>query len=629
MDNMLNSYDIIVVGGGHAGSEAAHAAAILGKRTLLLCFNKKMISNMPCNPHIGGSAKGIVVREIDALGGIMGKIADQNYLQIKLLNTSKGPGVQSLRAQEDKITYPRGIQECLYNTPNLDVEEHEVKEIVTNGDNSIKGVKIEDGRTIEAKAVILTTGTHLEAQIFRGRDVQDEGPDGEPSAHGLSKSLEDHGIELFRLKTGTPQRIDPDTVDLDRLAPQYGSDKKLAFSFDTKTYLPLEKQWPCYLCYTNAKTHKIIMDNLDKCSMYGGIINGKGPRYCPSIETKLVTFKDKPRHQLFFEPESKEMKTWYLQGLSTSMPVELQEEMVHSLVGFEHAKIVKYAYAIEYDAIKPLQLDKKMMIRKVPGLFGAGQIIGTSGYEEAASLGLMAAINASLYLDDKPPFILRREEAYIGIMIDDLITKGTDEPYRLLSSRSEYRLLTRSDNADSRLMKYGYELGLNSKARYDALTANDRIISETTEEISKIHLGNNKLVSEYIMSLGFPEPNPSVSYYDLLKRQPVKYDKCAEYDVRLPKLSDELTNKMEINIKYEGYIKIQIKEADKLKSYEDYPIPSGMDYLNMDGLSLEAREKMNKIQPKTIGVASRITNVHPADINVLLLHIKKFKRHKN
>jgi tRNA uridine 5-carboxymethylaminomethyl modification enzyme len=623
---MLNSYDVIVVGGGHAGAEAAHAAAKLGKKTLLLCFNIKMISNMPCNPHIGGSAKGIVVREIDALGGLMGKIADQHYLQIKLLNTSKGPGVQSLRAQEDKLAYPRGMQEELLRTENLDIAEHEVKEIVTDENNSIKGVKIEDGQIIEAKAVILTTGTHLEAQIFRGNDIKNEGPDGEPSAHGLSQSLMDHGIELFRLKTGTPQRIDPSTVDLDKLEPQYGSEKQLAFSYDTTTYVPLLDQWPCYLCYTNANTHKLIMENIDKTSMYGGFINGKGPRYCPSIETKLVTFKDKPRHQLFFEPESREMKSWYLQGFSTSMPIDLQEEMVHSLVGFEHAKILKYAYAIEYDAIKPLQLNKQLMVVKAPGLFGAGQIIGTSGYEEAASLGLMAAINACLYIDKKPPFILRRDEAYIGIMIDDLITKGTDEPYRLLSSRSEFRLLTRSDNADVRLMKYGYKYGLNTKERYENLLKKEEIIKETIEQIRKIHLGNNQLIDEYVMSLDFPKPNPAISYYNLLKRQSIVYSECVKCDERLPVISEELTEKMEIYVKYKGYIKIQIKEANKLKSYEDYPIPDGLDYLNMDGLSLEAREKMNKIKPKTIGVASRITNVHPADINVLLLHIRKPKK---
>lgn len=618
---MLDTYDVIVVGGGHAGSEAGYACAKIGKKTLLLCLNKKMISNMPCNPHIGGSAKGIVVREIDALGGIMGKIADQHYLQLKLLNTSKGPGVQSLRAQEDKLGYPRGMQEYLATVENLDIEEHEVKEIVTDGD-LIKGVKIDDGTFIKAKAVILTTGTHLESRILRGHTATDGGPDGEKASHGLSKSLADHGLELFRLKTGTPQRIDPSSIDFSVLEPQFGTDAKLSFSYDTDKFIPIDKQIPCYLTYTNPVTHKIIMDHLQESAMYGGVIKGIGPRYCPSIETKLVTFKDKPRHQLFLEPESLEMNSTYLQGFSTSMPEYVQDLMVHSLKGLEHAHILKYAYAIEYDAIKPLQFDKSLMIRKIRGLFGAGQIMGTSGYEEAASLGLMAGINACLWIDKKDPFILGRDEAYIGIMIDDLITKGTTEPYRLLSSRSEYRLLTRSDNADTRLLKYGYELGLNSKDRYDKFCSRELLISNAIEKIKHVFIGGNKAVSDYIVSLGFPIPDSNTSYFDLMKRQPVLYNELRKCNLDLPELSDNLVEKMEIEIKYEGYIRIQIKEAEKFKSYEDYPIPDGLDFKNMDGLSLEAREKLDKIRPKTIGVASRITNVHPADLNALMLHLK-------
>jgi tRNA uridine 5-carboxymethylaminomethyl modification enzyme len=619
---MDTNYDIIVVGGGHAGSEAGYACAAKGKKTLLLCLNIKMISNMPCNPHIGGSAKGIVVREIDALGGIMGKIADQHYLQMKLLNTSKGPGVQSLRAQEDKKLYPKGMQDFLASIPNLTILEHEAKEIVTEGDQ-IVGVKIEDGTLIKAKAVILTTGTHLESKVMRGFDVEDGGPDGEKPSHGLSKSLMDHGIDLFRLKTGTPQRIDPDSIDFSVLEPQYGTDKKLAFSYDTDKFVPLKDQVPCYLTYTNAVTHKIIRDHLKESSMYGGVINGIGPRYCPSIETKLVRFADKPRHQLFLEPESILMKSTYLQGFSTSMPIYVQDLMVHSLKGLEHAKILKYAYAIEYDAIKPLQFDKSLMLRKIKGLFGAGQIMGTSGYEEAGSLGLMAGINACQYIDQKPPFILSRDEAYIGIMIDDLITKGTEEPYRLLSSRSEYRLLTRSDNADSRLMKYGYELGLNSKERYDKFLKREELIKETEETLKNTYLGINPQVDAYIQSLGFPKPDPTSSYYSLLKRQPVLYDELKKANPELPELSDTLIEKMEIEIKYEGYIAIQVKEAQKMKSFDNLLIPSGLDFIHMDGLSLEAREKLDKIRPKTIGEASRITNVHPADINCLLMHIRR------
>lgn len=621
---MKENYDVIVVGGGHAGSEACYATAKMGKSTLLLCLNKKMISNMPCNPHIGGSAKGIVVREIDALGGIMGKIADQHYLQMKMLNTSKGPGVQSLRAQEDKLSYPRGMQEYLAKVENLDIEEHEVKEIVVEN-GFIKGVKIEDGSLIGAKAVILTTGTHLESTILRGLHVEEGGPDGERPAHGLSKSLMDHGITLFRLKTGTPQRLDPDSIDYSVLEPQYGTKGNLAFSYDTTSYLPFDEQVPCYLTYTNEKTHEIIRAHLKESAMYSGTIKGVGPRYCPSIETKIVNFADKPRHQLFLEPESTEMKSIYLQGFSTSMPIEIQDEMVHSLKGLEHVKILKYAYAIEYDAIEPLQFDKSLMLRKIKGLFGAGQIIGTSGYEEAAALGLMAGINASLYLDDKNPFILKRDEAYIGIMIDDLITKGTKEPYRLLSSRSEYRLLTRSDNADTRLMKYGYDLGLNSEERYSKFLLRENKISEAKNILSKTYISNNDKVLDYIESLSFPRPDRNTNYFNLLKRQNVKYSVLASLTPSLLPLDDFSAEKLEIEIKYEGYINIQRKEAAKLHSYEDVIIPEGMDYLNMDGISLEAREKLHKINPHTIGEASRITNVHPADITALMLHIKAKK----
>lgn len=626
---MQDSYDVIVVGGGHAGVEASYAASKMGKQTLLLCLNKKMIANMPCNPHIGGSAKGIVVREIDALGGLMGKIADKHYLQMKILNASKGPGVQSLRAQEDKLLYPKAMQDYLSKVENLTIEEHEVKKIVTQKDQ-IVGVEIEDGSLIKAKAVILTTGTHLESTILCGSSCVSGGPDGEKASHGLSKSLQEHGIEMFRLKTGTPQRLDPDTIDFSILEPQYGSKAKLAFSYDTKEFLPFEKQLPCYLTYTNELTHKIINEHLNESSMYGGLINGVGPRYCPSIETKIVRFANKPRHQLFLEPESILMKSIYLQGFSTSMPEEVQEMMVHSIKGLEKAKIIKYAYAIEYDAIKPLQFDKTLMLRKIKGLFGAGQIIGTSGYEEAASLGLMAGINACLYLDNKPPFILNRDEAYIGIMIDDLITKGTSEPYRLLSSRSEYRLLTRSDNADTRLMKYGYKYGLNSLERYQNQLENERKIEEVTEQIKHIYLGNNSKVNDYVVSLGFPNVDPNTSYFNLVKRQPVSYRELIKLNPNLPNfdMNENLIFKMETNIKYEGYIKMQIKEANKMKEYEEYPVPSELDFLNLDGISLEAREKLDIIKPKTIGEASRISNVHPADINNLLLHIKAFNKNK-
>lgn len=619
---MKSEYEVIVVGGGHAGAEAAHASAKLGLDTLLLCFNIKMIANMPCNPHIGGSAKGIVVREIDALGGIMAQAADANYLQIKVLNTSKGPGVRSLRAQEDKHTYPAYVQNILLSTPNLEIAEKEVIGIITEGDK-IAGVTIKGGDEIRAKAVILTTGTHLESVILRGHTVEDMGPDGEPSAHGLSSSLIEHGIDLFRLKTGTPPRIVPSSIDFSKLEPQYGMGGNLAFSYDTEKFVPIEEQLPCYLTYTNEKTHEIIRAHLNESAMYGGVVKGVGPRYCPSIEDKVVRFSSKPRHQLFLEPESRYFESTYVQGFSTSMPIEVQDLMIHSLVGLEHAEIIKYAYAIEYDAIKPLQFDENLQIRKYKGLFGAGQIMGTSGYEEAASLGLMAAINASRYIRHQDPFILRRDEAYIGIMIDDLVTKGTTEPYRLLSSRSEYRLLTRSDNADDRLLTYGYELGLNSKERYEKYLMKKNRIEEAKKLLKEVHVSSNEACKTYIMSEGYESPDNNVSYDSLLRRQKISYNKLSTTNNRLPRLSLEEQYKLETDVKYEGYIELERKEALKLKKLEDMVIPEGMDYLHLDGISLEAREKLALIQPKTVGEAGRITNVHPADVNNLILHIKK------
>ena len=569
---MKESYDIIVVGGGHAGSEAAHAAATLGMDTLLLCLNIKMIANMPCNPHIGGSAKGIVVREIDALGGIMGKAADANYLQIKILNMSKGPGVRSLRAQEDKKTYPAYVQNLLQNTPNLEIVEKEVTEIITE-DDRIVGVKLKTGEIVKSKAVILTTGTHLDSTIMRGHNVTSGGPDGENAAHGLSDSLREHGIELFRLKTGTPPRIVPSSIDYSKLEPQYGMDGQLAFSFDTKEFKPLKDQVPCYLTYTNEKTHEIIRAHLNESAMYGGVVKGVGPRYCPSIEDKVVRFSERSRHQLFLEPESNYFESIYVQGFSTSMPINVQDEMIHSLVGLEHAEVIKYAYAIEYDAIKPLQFDETLQLRKYKGLYGAGQIIGTSGYEEAAALGLMAAINASLYIKGEKPFILRR---------------------------------------------------LNSQERFDTYLKEHKEIEDTKQLLKEIHVGKNEKVVEYVKSKDYLDVDPNVSFDSLLRRQRIDYNGLRDTEPSLPHLSDRQTFKLETDIKYEGYINLEIKEAQKIKSLEELLVPSDLDFLHLDGISLEAREKLNLIKPKTVGEASRITNVHPADINNLILHIKKY-----
>ena len=628
---MLNiikdEYDVIVVGGGHAGSEASYACATMGMKTLLLCLNFKMVSNMPCNPHIGGSAKGIVVREIDALGGVMGKVADMrgSLLQIKELNTSKGPGVRCLRAQEDKRGYPRNMQNLLLTVDNLDIAESEVKELVVEN-SEVKGVILEDLRQIKCKAVVLATGTHMESRILRGHNIKDEGPDGEKSSHGLSKSIASLGLRMLRLKTGTPPRLDPDSIDFSSLPIELGGEGKLAFSYDTKDFLTLDEMLPCHLTYTNERTHQIIRDHLLESAMYGGVVEGVGPRYCPSIEDKVVRFKDKIRHQLFLEPESVEFKSCYVDGLSTSMPEYVQEQIVHSIKGLENAKFLKYAYAIEYDAIEPNELLHTLQVRNVKGLYVSGQIAGTSGYEEAAALGLMAGINASLMIQKRDPLILKRDQAYIGIMIDDIVTKGTKEPYRLLSSRSEFRLLTRSDNADSRLAKVGYDVGLNSKDRYDYLSSRTNKVAMAINLLENTQVASLTKVRDYIKELGFNDPNGNETLKQTLRRQNVRYNRLKEAVPSLPDLDEDEAFKCETEVKYEGYIIAERKEVERRKAYQDLPLPDDLDYHNMAGLSLEAREKLSFFKPKTLGEASRITNVHPSDIDVLSFFVRHRKK---
>ncbi len=625
MKNIDSEYDVIVVGGGHAGAEASHAAATLGKKTLMVCLNFSMVANMPCNPSIGGSAKGTVVREIDALGGIMGRCADKenSLLQMKVLNTSKGPGVRCLRAQEDKRAYPRNVQEELRKTENLTILEDECKSIEAD-DGKVTGIRISNGTFIRCKAVILATGTHMESNILRGHNVTDGGPDGEKASHGLSGSLQSLGLTIRRLKTGTPPRLDPESIDYSVLEVEEGSDGENAFSFDTTTFMKKENMVNCYLTYTNEKTHQIIREHLAESSMYGGVVTGIGPRYCPSIEDKVVRFKDKPRHQLFLEPESKEFGSVYLQGFSTSMPEDIQELMVHSLAGLEHARFLKYAYAIEYDALDPLEFDHSLMSRKISGLFMSGQIASTSGYEEAGALGLVAGINASRYIDNKDPFVMARDESYIGVMIDDLVTKGTNEPYRLLSSRSEYRLLLRSDNAEDRLLEKGYELGLNSQERYDRYIASRDRINKADSELSNTRVSNNKEINLYLNSLGYDDANGSEDLRRILKRSGVSYSKLSDI-YGLTKLSSVESLKLETAVKYEGYIALERKNADRMREYEDLVLPEDLDYLHMDGLSLEAREKLDRIRPKTIGEARRIVNVHPSDIDVLSFYVRHQK----
>src|SRR5574344_2331514 len=523
---MNYNYDIIVIGGGHAGVEAAMAGAHMGLHVLLTTIDIHMMANTPCNPHIGGSAKGIVVREIDALGGMMGIAADHHPLQIKMLNTAKGPGVQCLRAQVDKKGYPAYMQSLVLSVPNLTVKECEVKGLLFDQEK-VFGVVTSQGEKITSKATIITTGTYMESTIISGTDVHPGGPDGEASSQGLSKDLQAMGLDIFRLKTGTPPRIKKESIDFSKAELQPGQDGELAFSFTTKQFTPLSQQLPCYLIYTSPETLQIIRANLDKSAVFNGVITGVGPRYCPSIESKVVRFADKPRHQLFLEPEFEHGDSIYLQGFSTGMPHEIQEKMVHSLPGLEHAEILKWSYEIEYDAIRPLQFDASLRVKKYEGLYGAGQICGTSGYEEAAGLGLMAGINASRWIKGLEPLILRRDESYIGVMIDDLVTKGADEPYRLMSSRAEYRLLLRHDNADLRLTKHGHDIGLISDERYQAFLAKYHKIAEAIDLLAKNNVSRKDKINAYLLSQGYTDINEGHKGLDLLKRPGLDYREIA------------------------------------------------------------------------------------------------------
>lgn len=616
------NYEVIVVGGGHAGCEAALATARMGHKTLLVTGNINNIADMPCNPSIGGSAKGIVVREIDALGGEMGRCADKSLLQIKMLNSAKGPAVRSLRAQADKITYPKNMLKTLRECDNLEILEALVKDIKTN-DNKVSGVLLEDGREIYSKAVILTTGTYMNADILVGDTRRREGPHGEKPSNYLSDNLAKKGFKLKRLKTGTPPRIKRDSIDFSKTKLENGDSVYHTFSFDNKVYYDVDNQVPCYLTYTTEETHKIILDNLNKSSMYGGLpdIKGIGPRYCPSIEDKVVRFRDKERHQLFLEPESLYYDDIYLQGFSTSMPHDIQEKMVHSLPGLERAEILKYAYAIEYDAIYPTQLKFSLETKLIENLFTAGQINGTSGYEEAACQGLMAGINAGLKLEGKDPLILKRDEAYIGVLIDDLITKGIRDPYRLLTSRAEYRLLLRTDNADLRLRDYGYKVGLVSNERYDKFLEKKANIEKAISEFKEIRLTPKD--NDYLESLGTTLLKDGVSLYDLLKRPEIKVNDLLRYLNN--EYDEDVLYQVMVKAKYEGYINKELEEAARMKRYEDKKIPKDVDYDSMHNLASEAKQKLKEVEPETIGQAMRISGVNPADISILTMYLKRGK----
>ena len=616
------NYDVIVVGGGHAGCEASHAAAKMGAKTALITSNIKNIGDMPCNPSIGGTAKGIIVRDIDALGGLMGIVADKSHIQIKMLNNGKGPAVRSLRAQADKITYPKNMLKALQNTENLTIIEGMVEDLITDN-NTIKGIILEDGTKYFCKSLVLTTGTYLRSKILVGDTNKLEGPHGERRSKFLSTKLKELGFDILRLKTGTPQRIDKNSVDFSVLKEETGDDEYWTFNTENEIYYDKDKQEKCYLVYTNENTHNIIKENLSRSAMYGGYAEGIGPRYCPSIEDKIVRFADKERHQLFLEPESLYYDDLYLQGFSTSMPTDVQEKMVHSLKGLEKAKILKYAYAIEYDAINPLQLKPSLETKVINNLFTAGQINGTSGYEEAAGQGIIAGINAVKKIQNKEPLILKRNESYIGVLIDDLVTKGTKEPYRMLTSRAEFRLLLRHDNADIRLRKYGYEAGLISEEKYNKLIEKENNIDKLINELKETKISNKNITQNILNKMKTDKLENGTNLYTFLKRPEIKIDLLLKENILENKYDKEVYNQAQILIKYEGYINKELKEVEKLLKLESKQIPKDIDYNKITNLASEAKQKLISVAPETLAQASRISGVNPADLSILAIYLKK------
>ena len=608
------NYEVIVVGGGHAGCEAAVASSRKGHKTLLVTGNINNIATMPCNPSIGGSAKGIIVREIDALGGVMGEVADKTLIQMKMLNYAKGPAVKSLRAQADKITYPKEMLNLLRQEKNLSIKEAMVEDLIVK-DNTVYGIVSDSGENITSNIVILTTGTYLKSDILIGDTRTRSGPHNEKPSMHLSDNLKKYGFNILRLKTGTPPRIDRSTIDFTKTKREDGDKIPYTFSHTNPPIYDVNNQEPCYLIYTTAETKKIIQDNLNKSSMYGGLddITGVGPRYCPSIEDKMVRFSDKEKHQLFLEPESKYYDDIYIQGFSTSMPRTIQEQMVHSLPGLEQAKILRYAYAIEYDAIYPTQIKPSLETKVLNNLFTAGQINGTSGYEEAACQGLMAGINAGLKLEGKEPLILKRNEAYIGVLIDDLVTKGTKEPYRMLTSRAEYRLLLRHDNSDLRLREYGHKVGLINGDKYEKILDKKNNIEKLKEELKEIKV-----------TVDQEKRRVTTTVYDYLKTPNIKLDEIIKnFNLNL-NYPQDVVEEVEIQIKYDGYIKKVCREADKMLKQEEKQIPIDIDYDKIPNLASEARQKLKEVKPLTIAQAIRISGVNPADISILLVYLRKY-----
>ena len=629
-------YDVVVVGAGHAGCEAALACARLGLETIIFTVSVDSIAMMPCNPNIGGSSKGHLVREIDALGGEMGKNIDKTFIQSKMLNKSKGPAVHSLRAQADKMNYSMEMRKTLQNTDHLTIRQAEVSEIITetaaleNGKEiqKITGVKTFSGAVYHCKAVVLCTGTYLRARCLTGEMITYTGPNGLQAANHLTDSLKAHGIEMFRFKTGTPARIDKRSVDFSKMQEQKGDERVVPFSFTTNPEDVQIDQVSCWLTYTNEKTHEIIRNNLDRSPIYAGIIEGTGPRYCPSIEDKVVKFADKDRHQIFIEPEGINTNEMYVGGMSSSLPEDVQHEMYRTLPGLEHVKIVRNAYAIEYDCINPNQLYATLEFKNIKGLFSGGQFNGSSGYEEAACQGLVAGINAAMSILGKEPLILDRSEAYIGVLIDDLVTKENHEPYRMMTSRAEYRLLLRQDNADLRLSKKGYEIGLISQERYDWVCQKEVLIQKEIERVAGVKIGANKEVQALLESYGSIPLNTGTTLTELIRRPELDYEKLAVIDKERPELPYDVVEQVNINIKYDEYIEQPIKQVEHYKKLENKKIAEYFDYDEVPSLRIEARQKLKLYRPLSIGQASRISGVSPADISVLLVYMEQMKYHK-
>ena len=625
MPCIVENYDVVVVGAGHAGCEAALASARLGMETIIFTVSVDSIALMPCNPNIGGSSKGHIVREIDALGGEMGKNIDKTFIQSKMLNRSKGPAVHSLRAQADKKAYSTEMRRVLENTDHLTIRQAEISDILTDEDNNIVGVKTVSGATYNCKAAIICSGTYLNARCLTGEMITYTGPNGLQAATHLTKSLIEHGIEMYRFKTGTPARIDKRSIDFSKMEEQFGDERVVPFSFTTNPEDVQIDQVSCWLTYTNTKTHDIIRANLHRSPMYSGVIEGTGPRYCPSIEDKVVKFADKERHQIFIEPEGLSTNEMYVGGMSSSLPEDVQHEMYRTLPGLENAKIVRNAYAIEYDCINPNQLYASLEFKNVHGLFSAGQFNGSSGYEEAAGQGIVAGINAALKIQGKEPFILDRSESYIGVLIDDLVTKETFEPYRMMTSRAEYRLLLRQDNADMRLTKRGYEVGLISQERYDRVCEKERLIEEEIARCEGVKVGASKEVQALLESYDSIPLNTASTIAELIRRPELNYEILAPIDPDRPNLPYDVVEQVEILIKYDGYIKRQIKQVEQFKKLEKKLLPQNFDYSVITGLRIEAVQKLNKYQPLNIGQASRISGVSPADTSVILVYLEQLK----